>query len=1000
MKTVDTIKQKPSDSSESASSKMSSRKRSWDEWDWDDRSHGHRDFLDNRRGGGRGRPFRGRGRAYPDFRRPPEERRFPQVHAERPPRGGRGPRTSLSLSDDKYHEGYRDARRGRRYDDWEDAKPRRRSPYPERRSRSKERYSHDSGSDSEDSSYSGSESTSGSTQDSSSQDRPVMKQAPVGALKEDMVDRLVKAVQESHPHPLDELYGDLTTNPPNAGRETAGQKPRMVSKGDPLFEVSPVSKKSSISRRDSSPESIPSQSPLHRAGGMKHIGHPERPATQMLLQSGVGESSYRGEGSQHDLSVPERPVAARSIDSGSGTTGLAALQLDTLKNVEDEDKFLYGDDDEDDNMDKESIGTNVSSFSKPNLPLGAEAGLDFPYDSGSRDGFKLQSQDSGQRKHKESQSMYIDHPPAASAEYPGRQAGNRYPETKDTSGRLPEDYSDNQNRFPQTREPTRDQIQHKPAPRIEDIHPTLAAIMPPQADIPAQSSVAEPKSAQSDSDATVQNILRSIGFNFELSQLMQEKAKQDRDKDQEVVLPPPEPEKKVTYEERARRYREEQNFPATTGYGTPGMASAAPAPQQQFVEAPNQSAGVYIPDVRQDPQQQVYRDNNMGNRPGPYQSRPPPEVQGYNRFGEPIEQPYPKPYQSSPSAQPQPFTEYQKPQYMQTQQPDTSSFIREAAVRPMQVESRAQPNFQQQQSLGGPQPQPADLHLERRRGSDQSRPTQQFSDGMPATRASAPGQKPSEAFIEEKPGSNVAAEPDKVSGLKRLQSEYHDDKAQDRQRTEMEYRRRRGSDRYGETPSMSPKRGRYGDRPSVSPPRRGRYGDSSSSPPRRARYGDRYSESPPRSRSRNKADAGPMVTVEIASRWTEEDDTEDTTQVRRVIKVKPVEDDPPAKKLPETRKLTEAEKGKLEQRAKEKQKRLKSLEKELGRLRKQQNELMRKRQRQKDGHKDPLFGENSILQEEIARQILTARESLAVNNKILNAGVIGVNEEILKEVKI
>jgi len=55
--------------------------------------------------------------------------------------------------------------------------------------------------------------------------------------------------------------------------------------------------------------------------------------------------------------------------------------------------------------------------------------------------------------------------------------------------------------------------------------------------------------------------------------------------------------------------------------------------------------------------------------------------------------------------------------------------------------------------------------------------------------------------------------------------------------------------------------------------------------------------------------------------------------------------------------------------AKEKQKRIEALQNELENLRRQQNILMRRRKREKDAHKDPFLMENSKLQEEICTQI-------------------------------
>ncbi|KAK6183201.1 hypothetical protein SNE40_010728 [Patella caerulea] len=84
--------------------------------------------------------------------------------------------------------------------------------------------------------------------------------------------------------------------------------------------------------------------------------------------------------------------------------------------------------------------------------------------------------------------------------------------------------------------------------------------------------------------------------------------------------------------------------------------------------------------------------------------------------------------------------------------------------------------------------------------------------------------------------------------------------------------------------------------------------------------------------------------------------------------LKPEEPPPPAEIPPHI-------KARLKQDHEERQKKLEILEKEMDKLRKQQNEIMRKRQRQKDGHKDPLLTANSKLQEEIAEQIKALRKA-------------------------
>ena len=70
--------------------------------------------------------------------------------------------------------------------------------------------------------------------------------------------------------------------------------------------------------------------------------------------------------------------------------------------------------------------------------------------------------------------------------------------------------------------------------------------------------------------------------------------------------------------------------------------------------------------------------------------------------------------------------------------------------------------------------------------------------------------------------------------------------------------------------------------------------------------------------------------------------------------------------------------------SKERQKRMDALEKELEKLRRQQSILMRRRKREKDAHKDPILMENSKLQEEICVQLeklRAAREQSPDNSR-------------------
>ena len=79
--------------------------------------------------------------------------------------------------------------------------------------------------------------------------------------------------------------------------------------------------------------------------------------------------------------------------------------------------------------------------------------------------------------------------------------------------------------------------------------------------------------------------------------------------------------------------------------------------------------------------------------------------------------------------------------------------------------------------------------------------------------------------------------------------------------------------------------------------------------------------------------------------------------------------------------LSTKEREQLEREKEQRKKRLDILENELDKLRKQQGEMMRKKQRQKDGHKDPLLVENSKLQDEITKQITVLRKAVENQNQ-------------------
>lgn len=81
------------------------------------------------------------------------------------------------------------------------------------------------------------------------------------------------------------------------------------------------------------------------------------------------------------------------------------------------------------------------------------------------------------------------------------------------------------------------------------------------------------------------------------------------------------------------------------------------------------------------------------------------------------------------------------------------------------------------------------------------------------------------------------------------------------------------------------------------------------------------------------------------------------------------------------------ERRKLRQSHAQLKKKLDLLIVELERLRKQQGELMRKKQRQKDGHNDPLLLQNSSVQEDIQRQVYNLKKDLDLMEKALAASM-------------
>ncbi|XP_060082972.1 zinc finger protein 318-like isoform X2 [Ylistrum balloti] len=91
--------------------------------------------------------------------------------------------------------------------------------------------------------------------------------------------------------------------------------------------------------------------------------------------------------------------------------------------------------------------------------------------------------------------------------------------------------------------------------------------------------------------------------------------------------------------------------------------------------------------------------------------------------------------------------------------------------------------------------------------------------------------------------------------------------------------------------------------------------------------------------------------------------------------------------------LTPKERNALLKEREQRRQKIESLEAELQKLRKQQNEMMRKIRRQKDGHKDPVLLQNNKLQDDISAQISKLRKAAEENSKILKECKIDPNHK-------
>ncbi|XP_078254927.1 zinc finger protein 318 [Rhinoraja longicauda] len=116
------------------------------------------------------------------------------------------------------------------------------------------------------------------------------------------------------------------------------------------------------------------------------------------------------------------------------------------------------------------------------------------------------------------------------------------------------------------------------------------------------------------------------------------------------------------------------------------------------------------------------------------------------------------------------------------------------------------------------------------------------------------------------------------------------------------------------------------------------------------------------------------------------------SSANRILMSKSTEEE--KRKAEQKRKVLE-EREKLQKEKESRQKRLEYLENELQKLCKQQGELLRKKRREKDGHKDPLLVKNGKLQEDINRQMSLVRQQVEETVKKLSelekvAQILGV----------
>ena len=95
---------------------------------------------------------------------------------------------------------------------------------------------------------------------------------------------------------------------------------------------------------------------------------------------------------------------------------------------------------------------------------------------------------------------------------------------------------------------------------------------------------------------------------------------------------------------------------------------------------------------------------------------------------------------------------------------------------------------------------------------------------------------------------------------------------------------------------------------------------------------------------------------------------------------------------PPPARLSDDERARLKRDIEERGTRLQALEKELELLQRQQATLMRRKQREHDGHKDPLLLENTRLQDEISRNLVALRKFAEISANRLREDSLARNE--------